>query len=473
MAGLFDDLSAGKYQKVARGLLGPAYEPLAALPGLLGEFTLGADVRDYQTYGSEAVRKALRGDYGQAGSDALWAAASLAGVALPGHASMADPRRYKGAAPDRTTGTVERHIAPKGTSARLTNLLGQFRTDKKLKKSLMDVVKRGVKRGGLDWYNTEELRDRFIAELGEKAGDAEWKRYMTLMGPTSPNQAVQPNLRTASFWHTQSEPAMKKRLAEFERGEMVPPKGSGYGSQTQRYQSALLGKFFEHGPEGFLHDLPGKVAPKPRGFAQSLRGNPINMAADKHFTRLMAMQAGNPDWLHGSATIAHRLVDSLKKDFPGVEKYIRMRKVSGKDVPSFNAKKAARELPNGDALVRRLRNEPTVWEDLPGENEYAAFEQYMGELAEEMGMTTPQLQAAFWVGAAEKTGVRGGSLNTFMNIFNENLEKQAKKRGMTPDELFKKFARRKEALVVPLAAVGTGGLLASQQDREGRNGLLY
>ena len=95
MASLFDDLSAGKYQKVARGLLGPAYEPLAALPGLLGELSLGADVRDYQTYGSEAVRKALRGEYGQAGSDALWAAASLAGVALPGHASMADPRKLK------------------------------------------------------------------------------------------------------------------------------------------------------------------------------------------------------------------------------------------------------------------------------------------------------------------------------------------------------------------------------------------
>ena len=73
MASLFDDLSAGQYQKVARGLLGPAYEPLAALPGLLGEFSLGADVRDYQAYGSEAVRKALRGDYGQAGLDAMWA----------------------------------------------------------------------------------------------------------------------------------------------------------------------------------------------------------------------------------------------------------------------------------------------------------------------------------------------------------------------------------------------------------------
>jgi hypothetical protein len=95
MAGLLDDLSAGRYQKAARGLLGPAYEPLAALPGLLGELSLGADVRDYQAYGSEAVRKALRGDYGQAGLDALWSAAALAGVALPGHASMADPRKLK------------------------------------------------------------------------------------------------------------------------------------------------------------------------------------------------------------------------------------------------------------------------------------------------------------------------------------------------------------------------------------------
>jgi len=95
MAGLLDDLSAGKYQKAARGLLGPAYEPLAALPGLLGEFSMGADVRDYQAYGSEAIQKALRGDYGQAGLDALWAAAALAGTVVPGRASMADPRKLK------------------------------------------------------------------------------------------------------------------------------------------------------------------------------------------------------------------------------------------------------------------------------------------------------------------------------------------------------------------------------------------
>jgi hypothetical protein len=97
MAGLFDDLSAGQYQKVARGLLGPAYEPLAALPGLLGEFSPGADVRDYQNYASSALQKALSGDYGQAGSDALWAGAALAGVALPGHASMLDARKRRAA----------------------------------------------------------------------------------------------------------------------------------------------------------------------------------------------------------------------------------------------------------------------------------------------------------------------------------------------------------------------------------------
>jgi hypothetical protein len=386
---------------------------------------------------------------------------------------MADPRKYRGAAPDRTTGTVQRHIAKKGTSKRLTELLGRFRGDKKLKKSLTDIVKRGVDRGGLDWYNTEALRDRFVKELGEDAGNAEWERYMTLMGPTSPNQAVPNNIRAASYWQVQDEADMMNRLDEFAAGEMVPPKGSGYGSQTQKYQSTLLGKFFEHGPEGFLHDLPGVVAPKPRGFAQSLRGNAINMAADKHFTRMMAMKAGNPDWLHGSALIGAAFADDLRASFPGINRFIKTRKVNGKPVQSFNAKKAARELPNGDDLVDRLRKEPTVWEDKPGDNEYAAFEEYMGELAEDMGMTTPQLQAAFWVGAAEDTGVRGASLPSFVDTFYTNLAKQADKRGLTPDELFKRFARRKEALVVPLAAVGAGGLLASQQERERQNGLLY
>ncbi len=111
MAGLLDDLSAGHYRKAARGLLGPAYEPLAALPGLLGEFSPGADVRDYQDYGSTAIQKALRGDFGQAGMDALWSAAALAGTVLPGSVSGYRKLGWKGPRLTKQEAADERTVA--------------------------------------------------------------------------------------------------------------------------------------------------------------------------------------------------------------------------------------------------------------------------------------------------------------------------------------------------------------------------
>jgi len=75
-------------------------------------------------------------------------------------------------------------------------------------------------------------------------------------------------------------------------------------------------------------------------------------------------------------------------------------------------------------------------------------------------MTPAQLQASLWMGAAKRTGVRESSLDTFDNIFNRVVDDRAAERGLTPEEVFRRFANRQQPLVVPglLGAGAAAGL---------------
>jgi hypothetical protein len=73
------------------------------------------------------------------------------------------------------------------------------------------------------------------------------------------------------------------------------------------------------------------------------------------------------------------------------------------------------------------------------------------------------------MGAAKKTGVDPSSLDTFVNLFDKRVRDAAAERGRTPEDVFKRFATRKEALAVPLGLLGSraaGGLLSNQQDQQ-------
>jgi hypothetical protein len=46
--------------------------------------------------------------------------------------------------------------------------------------------------------NTEELRDWFIAELGEKEGARQWSEFLDLVGAASPGSKVPANTKNAT-----------------------------------------------------------------------------------------------------------------------------------------------------------------------------------------------------------------------------------------------------------------------------------
>ena len=386
-----------------------------------------------------------------------------------------------GAAPDRTNYSLVRFRPPRGSSARFSALMDRYNNNPELADEMRRIVQRGEKIGR-EWYNTEDLRKMFIDELGEKAGDDAWREYLRLIGATSTGSKVEPNVRNASYYFKENAPlpgsnsgagALTMQTQNLKSGNLIPKKGSGYGHKMQINQAKNVGNYYD---DAWGATADPRLNPKPRGFAQSLMGSSNNIAADKHFMRMMAMMSDDPQFLHTSGEVSKEVIDKLRKQFgKKVEPFISTREVNGKPAYNFNAKaavlgkrgnkkiKAAKPV---DGMFDFIKGEKIkgAWADMPNDNEYADFEKFVNNLAEEMNMTGPQLQASFWMGAAQDTGVDASSQDTFMNIFHNILEQRAAERGIPKEKVLKNFIRRIQPLALPVAAVTGAGLLGAGGD---------
>lgn len=478
------------------------------MAGIVPEFTPAGDVKDIKEGASKVVDSVLNGDPQKAllgaaeaasgaagffvpGSGAIKAGAEAAAQGLLGAAGVAIPaaakraandagaasrkvdallEQSKGAAPDRTDYTLVRARPAKGFSSRVSSALAGLRNNRGgLKDQLLDDIKRGLDAGGADWYNTEALRNEFVKRLGEKRGHDEWREFMWLMGAASTGARVPENIRIASYYRNLGPERIQKHLAELQEGapsatpgELAP--GGRFGHQKQRNHMMNVANIY--GGRWGVDPEPGLAVskasslrnPKPRGFAQSLMGSGRNIAADLHFTRYMAMASQDPDWLENSAQISAGLAKRLRDQYGGaVDPYLSMRVAkNGQPVHNFKAKKAVKD---GPVELLDIADEPTVYVGRPADNEYAAFEDYINELGKELGLTGPQVQAAMWMGAADKTNVAQTSQDTFTSIFNERVRARAQETGQTPRKVLDEFISNRGLLSA--AGAGAGGAVAA------------
>ena len=337
-----------------------------------------------------------------------------------------DPR-YVGAAPDRTEFSYLRHVAPKGTKARTLDAIAALRENRNgMRDQLLADVEAGKKLDGSDWYNTEELRDWFTSVHGEEEGDKQWREFIGLIGATSPGMPVPENIKIASMYrHKGPEWTLEHGPAIVEGTEKPLP---GYGSVTQKNQARNAVRYYEgqYAPDGSER----KLNMKPKGFTQSLLGSGRNIAADMHFTRWMAMASGSPDWLENGAEVSGALTNRLLEQYgDAVAPYLKVRDVKGKPQPTFDAQRAVKD---GVVKMEDIADEPRVFAQMPDDNEYDAFEKYVNELAGELGMTGPQLQANLWMGAGSRTGLHEGSKGTFMDLLKKRADDRAKQLGLKP-----------------------------------------
>lgn len=506
----------------ANYLLGPH---LPAVEGLLG-FSDAADLQDAADNNMELYRALSEGRWGDAAYAAPWSAMSSAMAVIPGvsagpldnvarratdvapSAPMghnggpamspydlepgSDPR-YLGAAPDRSDLTYLRY-KPKKTSDRMSRAeAAMLDPANPIRQQLLTDIEAGRNFKGADWYNTEELRDWFINELGPEQGHREWNDFIKLMGSSSAGSNVLTNIKNAS--------AVRRMQA---LNPEVPGTGQTYNDflrQTEGIENfgpSAEGRSAMLGEEGYghrynkLHEMttakqmrgewegnpePGTPAadgswtenPKPKGFYNSFTGNPNNIAADLHFTRYMGMASNHPDWLVNGAEVSNGFRDKMLAANPDLAPFFKTKVVKGKgkkpdkEIPVFDAQKAAK---SGLFDMQQAADEPAVWTPMPNANEYGAMEKLMAQIGKDVGLTAPQVQAALWMGAAKRTGVHQDSLGTFMELIRRRADIRAQETGSTRSDVLRDFIRNKGLLAVPAGGLMIPGLLEDQQQEE-------
>lgn len=183
---------------------------------------------------------------------------------------------------------LERVQPARGTPERFLKL-GE---DKARIAAANELVGKGTKQGGLEWYNTQQLADAWLGELGEQQGLPDFKLFIDLVSATSPEMKVPQNIRAASYYYwlmknNKELPALIKS----EKGKWKVPEGAipaGYGARTQALHVQNVRNIAEGG------GLPLLQNPKPPSFATNLTGNYQPVTIDRHNMRLFGMKEDTP-----------------------------------------------------------------------------------------------------------------------------------------------------------------------------------
>ena len=401
---------------------------------------------------------------------------------------------YRGAAPNRTEPYPR--YRPAKTTERMQRLeLSIADEDNPINNVFDNYIEKGKALGGPDWYNTEELRDWMVGVLGKTEGDKQWREYLELVGTTSTGSKVPQNIRFASLYRAiapedrirvaqmvkDSKPVDGKKsltpLAAAKKLGVVPanvPENFNYGHVKQKNQASNvvnreMGSWERVVPEELTGAPLSKwlqANPKVKGFGNDLLGDDVNIAADMHFMRMLAMSDGGGDFLSAQAKLSEENARIAAEviGFRRINKYIKTREVNGKMVSEINLFKAWQDGHIKDTSP--FQKIPTAWSDTPKANEYAAYEDMANRVSAKYGMTPAQFQASLWMGAGDITGLADESQGTFMQLFRKSLDKRAGERGLTRKEMLNDFIKNKAVLSVPFAIGGAGTYGALPPDNQ-------
>jgi hypothetical protein len=309
-------------------------------------------------------------------------------------------------------------------------------TDPDMRAKLRTVAEAGLRAGGAYWYNAEPLRLAFVSELGPAEGNAAFTQYMRTIGAVSAGSDVGQNIRTASYYNIRERQGRPVQSVE----DLVSP----YGHKMQNTQFGAYSDIAGGNP------LDPEMRPKRASFDANLSGNQQPVTVDKHNMRLIGMLSQNPEFLNTT-----------------IEADVNYPSIGIKKGDKINFRDAVK---SGRITMDQALQIPQAWKDVPAANHYAALEGFQQSLANEMGISPAQLQAALWVGGGRVTGLR--SLPTsFMGAVESRLQRTAAERGGTPTKALLDFVRGKKPLLTPLAATAGAGAAAnalSQPDDAGR-----
>ena len=307
--------------------------------------------------------------------------------------------------PDVPQGPIERLPPPaKGVPDWVKAQL----TDPAMRDQYKQVLQLGREIGGdqnsLGWWNTFPLRERYVGELGEEAGDRAWRSDMTMLSATSPRHDFPANIRQASYFGN--------RLAE---GRGLPE---------------LVRKPQERNPNAY-NLVPTESAPK--GYANF----PLHI-----------QNIGNLLDAEGRVKPTYSLENNYPLDNPKPAS-MAQNLVGNWYVPTIDVRDLR-------AMGMKYKSGKPM-EAVDPASIYGHVEStFHRPLAEELGLDPAQMQSSTWIGVPsyfgrfDKSGT-GSALSTL----EDRIRQTAAARGMTPEQVFQRGWLRKE---FPLLSAG-GGLL--------------
>ncbi len=182
--------------------------------------------------------------------------------------------------PNVVQSNLERYIPPRGVPERTQALAEPANVDR-----VNEVAKSGAKLGGMEWYNTEPLREAFVGELGADKGDAAYRQYMDLVAATSPRSNVGTNARNASYYYSlaQQGAPLPERVRVGNNYTVAQPLPQPYGHVAQALHVQNAENILNNGGWPVLQN------PKPASFSQNLQGNQMPVTIDTHNARLWGM----------------------------------------------------------------------------------------------------------------------------------------------------------------------------------------
>jgi Large polyvalent protein associated domain 23 len=211
-------------------------------------------------------------------------AGPIGGVGMPylgGKAPLFDYRRLSDV-PNVPQFNLPRFVPPEGVPE-ATQALAAPRNIARVNRA----VEAGEALGGREWYNTEQLRQGFISELGEAQGNAAYRQFLEFVAANSPRTRVPENIRNASYFYGAAQ-----------RGEPLPETylSGGYWRmrpQTQAPSPYGIMPIHVQNMAEILQGvgLPPLTRPKPASFVENLYGNQLPVTIDTHNMRLLTRGA--------------------------------------------------------------------------------------------------------------------------------------------------------------------------------------
>jgi len=334
---------------------------------------------------------------------------------------------------------LKRHV-PKNVPERTTDLLSR--------PDVFDKMVEGVERGlpVKDWYEMGPAYKSFVDTFGKDEGDRRFKMFTDALAATSPRSDVGTNIRNATYYYGQAltRPGQNS-LPTFPDKPPFP-----YGHLAQNLHKMNAEKTLLPGGAGFDY----KDNAKPGSFAANFRGDPNVVTVDTHAFRAPAILGQDPRF--------------LERSFLN-EKGATPRNIENEYGQGMHTMEELAGRP-GDFANYPARG--AFWQSKPKVTEYAAYEDYYRKIAQELGITPAEAQAAGWVGHGPMTGLASAPKSA-MDFIEERVLKTARERNMSPKDVWNDAITGKAPLLQIGGAAAVGGAGASILSQPGEQKQEY